>query len=267
MPQSLNVWVEDVMKVIPEHWPPCRLLEIGNGRVYRQNELVICAIGPNEAQDYHNAQLYDYSGLERNNYPWRPPLRMTVRAWASHPASQLKGTAGFGFWNQPVKRGSIRLPRAAWFFFGSPPNNMALAKGVAGHGWKAATFDATHRLFFALLPFAPLGFLLMRIPAIYNRLWPIGQRAIGVSEQLLPVDLDIPHTYELIWRPRNVDFFVDGVLVHHAPTAPKGPLGFALWIDNQYAIVTPRGNFGGGQVAVEQEQWLAVESVEIRPLK
>ena len=54
-----------------------------------------------------NAQIDDYQGLPRRRYRWRPPLTLTVCARFSHPAAgpgvqmPLRGTAGFGFWNDP----------------------------------------------------------------------------------------------------------------------------------------------------------------------
>lgn len=218
---------------------------------------------------YSNAQLDDYAGRPRRAFPWRPPLRLTVRARFSHPAGALKGTAGFGFWNNPLPpgmRGLPRLPRAVWFFYSSPPSNMALAMGVPGPGWKAATFNAMQPTFYALAPFAPLGALLMRVPALYRALWPLGQRAIGLSEALLPVAMDEWHTYTLEWRPARATFFVDGALVHAAPCAPPGPLGFVTWLDNQYAIVTPQGRLGFGFLDAPGAQWLALESVQIERL-
>ena len=66
-----------------------------------------------------------------------------------------------------------------------PPNDMPLAEGVPGCGWKCATLDATRWLFLALTPLALPGFLLKRIPAVYNALWGIGQNAVGVREHAL----------------------------------------------------------------------------------
>ncbi|MBI5930278.1 MAG: hypothetical protein HY862_13290 [Chloroflexi bacterium] len=249
------------------HWQP---LLIGNGQLKLAASQLICTVGPAAQNAYHDAQIYDYAQLRRRDYLWRPPLKMTVRAWTSHPVEELRGTAGFGFWNQPFMptgQGLPRLPRAVWFFFGSPPNNMALAKDVPGYGWKAATFDAQTPSFFALLPLAPLGFLLMRKQAIYDRAWPIAQKAIRVSEKLLHVDIATPHTYELIWRQTDVDFWVDGELVHHTPCAPHGPLGFIAWIDNQYAIVTPQGRLGFGFIPMPHAQSLTLDSIEIQPLR
>jgi hypothetical protein len=54
---------------------------------------------------------------------------MTVRACFSHPAGTLRGTAGFGFWNDPFLMTGARLPalpRAIWFFYASAPSEMKL---------------------------------------------------------------------------------------------------------------------------------------------
>src|SRR6266853_1124791 len=98
---------------------------------------------------YTDAQVDDYDGLARSAFPWKPPLRMEVRARSSLPAASatstvestniLSGTAGFGFWNYPfsVRGDVLMLPEAIWFFYASPPSNMALVQGVRGWGWKA----------------------------------------------------------------------------------------------------------------------------------
>lgn len=246
------------------YWKPWA---IGTGTVDHTPGVVRCELKPDPPQQYSDAQITDYQGLPRRAFPWSPPVRLIVRAWASHPMEAINGTAGFGFWNEPfVPVGTTlpRLPRAVWFFFGSPPNNMALAQGVPGFGWKAATLDSTRPGFLALAPVAPIGFLLMRFPALYRRLWPVGQRALGASEAILPVDLGDPHDYQLDWLPDSVIFQVDGQRVHHAPYSPRGPLGFIAWIDNQYAVVTPQGQFRFGTLAIHHPQALIIEQIEIR---
>ncbi len=249
--------------------PRWRPWTIGVGQLVHVEDTLRCVVGGASADQYSDAQITDYQGLPRREFPWQPPLRMEVRAWASHGVEHLRGTAGFGFWNEPfvpVGHKLPRLPRVVWFFFGSPPNDMALAKGVPGWGWKAATLDAARLPFLLLAPFAPVGFLLMRVPALYRRLWPLSQRAIGASEARLPVDLDVPHTYTLEWLPDAVVFHVDGAPVHTAPASPRGPLGFIAWMDNQYAVVTPQGRFRFGRVETPAQQWLALDRVTIQQL-
>jgi hypothetical protein len=248
------------------YWKPWT---VGTGTLRLGDHVLRCAINPASDKRYSDSQITDYYGLPRKSFPWNPPLRLTVRAWASHSTNDLKGTAGFGLWNEPFVPAGFqipRLPRAVWFFFGSAPHNMALAKGVPGHGWKAATLDLSRRLGLTMMPLAPLGFLLMRIPQLYRTLWPIGQRAIGVSERILPVDLVEPHTYELEWRKASVTFCLDGEQILVTPTAPRGPLGFIAWIDNQYAVVTPQGRFRWGLLPTTDQQWLALDQIEIQPL-
>jgi hypothetical protein len=248
------------------YWKPWT---IGTGVLEQTAGELRCVVHPGPARQYSDAQITDYQGLPRRKFPWKSPLRLTVRAWASHSVHDLQGTAGFGFWNEPfvpVSRDLPRLPRAVWFFFGSPPNNMALAQGVSGHGWKAATLDASRWSFLALAPFAPIGFLLMRVPALYRRLWPLAQRAIGASEALLPVDLVAPHDYECDWLTDRVIFRVEGQTVHESSCSPRGPLGFIAWIDNQYAVVTPQGRFRFGLIPIEQQQTLTLDRIEIKQI-
>ncbi|HLY27594.1 MAG TPA: hypothetical protein VKQ72_14715 [Aggregatilineales bacterium] len=247
---------------------PLSPLEMGQGRVEARDGLNL-VVEPTAPGAYSDGQIFDYHGLRyRRDFLNRPPLRMIVRAKASHDTESLIGTAGFGFWNQPYLPGSrsLRLPRAVWFFFASPHSNMAFARDVPGWGWKAATLDASRPPFFALAPGAPLGFLAMRVPALYRKLWPLAQWAIGAAERFLNVLLTDMHTYRLDWLLDRSDFYVDDQLVFMSPYSPRGPLGFVAWIDNQYAVVTPQGNFRMGFVPLEHQQSLFIDSLDIETL-
>lgn len=222
--------------------------------------------GPTSAQHYTNAQIDDYQGLSRHDFLWRPPLQMTVRARFSHPAGKLLGTAGFGFWNDPFLMTGLRrpaLPRVVWFFYGSPPSWLKLDLNTPGCGWKAATLDAIRWPFFALLPTAPLAVPLMNIGWLYRTFWPIGQRAINVRERLVPVNMAHWHIYRIDWQPQGVLFAVDDFPILACDTSPRGPLGFVLWLDNQYMVVTPWGKFGYGLLAGDSQQWLEISQLEI----
>jgi len=236
-------------------------LHLGEARIERTDAGLRLIRLPSTAAIYSDAELL---GREPNR--WRPPLSLIVRARFSHPVEWLRGTAGFGFWNAgigPTVR-RPRPPRAVWFFFGGPPFDVPLALGVPGYGFKAAVLDAQRLLFFALLPFAPLGFLLMRQPTLYRWFWPIVQTAIGVAEvDLSELDLTATHSYRLDWRDGTATFGVDGQEVMTAP-APAGPLELVIWIDNSYAIATPQGRFSLGLVAASETQWLEIENVEVR---
>lgn len=240
-------------------------LEQGTGQVTLDGQKVHLLRQTATRTQYSNAQIQDYSA----EFLHTAPLRLSLTACFSHPIDQLKGTGGFGFWNAPFAPASYRLrfPKAAWYFFGSPPLNLPLAYGVSGQGFKAATIDATHWPFFALLPTAPFGFLLMRVPFWYRNLWPIGQRAIKVSEASLnQMDITRSHTYQLDWLPKSVVFSIDGQVIHRSPHSPTGKMGFVAWLDNQYALVTPQGRFGWGLVEAATPQWLEIQNLSITPL-
>ncbi len=235
--------------------------EVGQGRIAYADTALRLTVGATAAGCYSNAQItdYDYASMA---FRWRPPLRMTVRAWFE--GGGLVGTAGFGFWNHPFSPDTrrLRLPQAIWFFFGAPPHNLALAAGVPGHGWKAATIDAGQGLLLA--PFAPLAVLAMQSPAVYRRLYPFIQRRLAIGESALdPALMTAPHTYMLEWRRDGAAFAVDGAAVLETPFSPRGACGFIAWIDNQYAIVTPQGRFGWGVMPINGAQTLTIESVEI----
>lgn len=246
--------------------PPWSVAEVGMGTVTRQPGVLRMTVGT--GQQYSNAQLADYSADYQ--FHWRPPLRMTVTAWASAPARDLRGTAGFGFWNHPFSpdvRRFPRLPRAIWFFFAAPPSNMALAYGVPGFGWKAATIDATRPAALALAPLALPAVLLMRRPSLYATLWRRIQRRLGIGEHLLDGTLLAErHTYRIDWHKDGAAFAIDGAVVYETPYAPRGAAGFVTWIDNQFAVVTPQGKLGFGIVPVEREQSLFVERIVAEPL-
>jgi hypothetical protein len=237
----------------------------GVGRLEFNGGLRLVTQGATAAQ-YSDAQVDDYQPLARRDFLWRPPVRLTVRARFSHPAGQLRGTAGFGFWNDPFMMTGARspaLPRVIWFFYSSPPSEMKLDLQTPGWGWKAATLDALRWPFLALLPTAPLAVPLMNVNRLYRACWPIGQRAIKVSEALLPVEMTEWHTYTLDWQKKTAHFSVDGLTALYCHTPPAGPLGFVLWLDNQYMVVTPWGKFGYGLVDAPDEQWLEISELEI----
>ena len=219
---------------------------------------------------YSDAQIDDYQGLPRRRFPWRPPLRLTVRARFSHPAGQLRGTAGFGFWNDPFMMTGARmptLPRAVWFFYGSPPSNMKLDLHAPGHGWKAITIDALRPVAFLLAPIAPLAVLLMNLRPLYRALWPPIQRALNVREATVEAEMTGWHTYTIEWGTERTHFSIDGGRVLEDAPSLRGPLGFVMWLDNQYMVVTPQGRLGWGLLDVTGRQWMEADRLAIEPLR
>lgn len=255
----------------------------GVGRLHATEGSVRLELEGATANRYSNAQLDDYTGRRASQYLWRPPLRLRVRARASHaaqPAGErdaastsqrwLRGTAGFGFWNAPftLAGGGFRLPEAVWFFAASQPSNMALTVGGSGYGWKA---QVTHAQRVGALAAAPP----LAVMALWARVsgddapaaaWM--ERLTGAHETPLDTaqaDLRQWREYALEWRPASARFSVDGREVFTAPDPPRGPLGFVAWIDNQYAVATPRGELRFGALDCEP-QWLELASITIEPL-
>lgn len=243
--------------------PAWQVTEQGSGRVFVMDNALQLVKPAHDTNSYHNAQITDYDHTRQ--FKFRPPIRLTLTAEAS--SANLKGTAGFGFWNHPFSPtdSQLSLPQALWFFFSSSDSNMALAKNVQGYGWKASTFNAKQLAFYSLLPTAPLAIPLMNIPPVYDALWSIGQKAIGVNETLLDSHLlTEKHRYQIDWLPDEAIFRVDDEIVLSTTTSiPNKALGFVAWLDNQYAIVTPQGRFGFGFVKSAEEQRLILHEVRI----
>lgn len=237
--------------------------EINGGRVERGEGWRLSL--PVTTAVYANAQLDDYGGKNgRSAYPWHPGLTLTLQARFSHPAHELVGTAGFGFWNAPFGDSSQRwpaLPQAVWFFFGSPPTDLPLAAQGAGRGWFAATLDAARPRAWGLAPLAPAVVLLNRLPSVRRRLWPWVQQRLGISYAPLTTALTEWHHYSLVWLHEGCTFAVDGKIVAQTSHAPRGPLGFVCWLDNQFLLVTPNGRLRWGVLPTKQPQWLECKDI------
>jgi len=257
------------MRVIEDTFLPrpltrWRHTQVGGGRLALLDDGLRLLLAGAQCTAYSDAQIDDYAGLARRRFPWRPPLRMTVRARAS---GALAGTAGFGFWNNPFSPlgGTPALPAALWFFFGSPPSDLPLALHVPGYGWKAACIDATRPSALAWAPLMLPVLLANRLPALYQRIWPRVQRSLRVAEASI-VALDQQwREYTIEWRVEGARFFVDGALVLETDRPPLGPLGFVAWVDNQWMVATPCGRFGWGLLDAEA-QWLDLALVRIAAL-
>jgi len=245
-----------------------RAVEIGGG-IVRGDPATgdFCLVLPPVGGGYADAQVDDYRGLSRSDYLWRPGTTLTLRARFSHGVGELKGTAGFGFWNAPFGPGTgvlPALPQAAWFFYASEANDLPLASGgQAGRGWFVSTIDAGSRRALLWAPLAPLVVALNQATATRRRVWPAVQRALGISYRPVTVEMADWHSYRLAWERHGCFFWVDGEPVLQTPLRPRGPLGFVCWVDNQYLVARPTGRFCWGTLGTGREQRLEVEDLQM----
>jgi hypothetical protein len=265
---------EDLTAGLGPHW---RRYVVGGGTLEQTASGLRLVTAGADARHYANAQIDDYRGLPRRRFRWRPPLRLSVRARFSHGlgsgspggSAGLQGTAGFGFWNDPFLMTGARvptLPRAIWFFCASQPSDIKLDLHTPGWGWKAATIDALHPRAWLLAPFAPVAVLLMNARPLYRALWPPIQRALKVREARVEAEMTEWHTYVLEWGADQAQFCVDDAVVLAGAPSPPGPLGFVMWVDNQYLVARPWGRFGWGVLEVPGRQWLEVSHFDIESL-
>jgi hypothetical protein len=220
---------------------------------------------------YADAQIDDYGESGGwGGFSWRAGQSLQLRARFSHGAGELRGTAGFGFWNAPFADPSIKwptLPQAVWFFYASPPSDLPLPLEGMGQGWFVGTIDAGTKTAVSTIPFAPIFLLLNRSRYFRVRFWPMVRRRLGISFKPLPVVMTDWRQYRLDWRSDGCLFYVDEELVYQTAFSPRGPLGFVCWLDNQYMVLTRNGRFRWGTLALAEEQWLEVAELKIKRLK
>jgi hypothetical protein len=245
-------------------------LEIGGGVVCTTAESVTRMAIPGALHGYADAQLDTYRDKPRKDFPWRPPVRLALRARSSAPSPV--GTLGFGFWNDPFtlslgQGGAARripaAPQTVWFFYGSPPNHFTFTSGLKGHGFKAMAMRTPPIPPLILAPFAAVGILLAEIPVLRRLVLRTALRAVEAVEAELEVALDEWHQYALVWEFDHVRFEIDERTVLEEQIQVPGPLGFVTWIDNQYATVSPEKGFRFGVIPTDRSQWLEISDFNI----
>ncbi len=252
------------------HSPELKIRQAAGGTVDRRGPGSFrLEIPARAARVYRWAQLDDYMGVPRRDFCWKPPFTLSLRARASE--KEIKGTWGFGMWNDPFSasfglggqnRRIPALPNTAWFFFASPPNYLSLRDRLPAQGLLAATFRSLR------LP-APL--IALGLPLAPFALWPWTARRLRrllrffVRQSSVGLEIDPTewHTYQLTWYEKSVLFWVDGRLVSATSVAPHGPLGLVMWIDNQYAAFTPQGRLSIGMLPTPDPVWIEVDDLVI----
>ncbi len=220
--------------------------------------------------EYRLAQLDDYAGLKRGEFPRQAPFTLSLRARACE--RDLPGTWGFGLWNDPFSLslglgGGLRrfpvLPNAAWFFFASQPNYLSFRDDLPANGQLAGVFRAPH-LPTALLAPAGLGLPLLALRPVARLARRVLRKIIQEDASALTHDPTEWHDYSVIWHTDRVEFSIDDQLMLTTPCSPRAPLGIVIWIDNQYAALPPDGRLAYGALA-NQPAWLEIKDLHIQP--
>jgi len=216
---------------------------------------------------YRLAQLDDYAHIPRSRFPWRPPLTVQLRARVSAP--NLPGTWGFGLWNDPfglsigyggTPRRLPALPETAWFFHGSEPNSLALEDTLPAQGFFAGVFHSSLPGWSVMAGVPALPLLVIR--PLSRAIRRLASRVIREQAVLLQAEETGWQRYTIHWRRDGLVFQYNGRTVLESALTPTPPLGLVLWIDNQYAGWTERGEVRLGTLN-NPEAWLEIADLRI----
>lgn len=221
----------------------------------------ILRIPSGDSSSYRFAQIDDYFGLKRKDYPHHS---LTLKLRARTSAFPLSGTWGFGLWNDPFgmslgfggnKFRLPTLPNTAWFFGASKENYLSFQYDYPANGFIAQSFRSPR-----FHPYSMLAGLAFPIRKIQTRRYL--SEIIGEDSFALSANPTQWHSYQLEWSPKRVAWKVDDVQVFESSVSPNPPLGLVIWIDNQFASFTPDGKLSYGVLASD-EAWLEIADLEL----
>jgi hypothetical protein len=153
------------------------------------------------------------------------------------------------------------LPNAVWFFSASKQNYLSFQDHLPANGFISQTFQSAHLpspLLAVASPLLPVLFL----PWAARKLRIILQRWIKEDSFAWDIDITEWHNYSLTWEMDRVRFTVD----HHTfetKVSPGSPLGLVIWIDNQFAALSPNGKLSFGTLENPQPAWLEIENLSL----
>jgi hypothetical protein len=232
-----------------------------------------------DSSSYRFAQIDDYFGLSRGNFPHHS-LSLSLRAKTS--SSSLPGTWGFGLWNDPFgmslgfggRRWQLpTLPNAAWFFGASQQNYLSFTDDKPAQGFLAQSFRSSR--FHPLLIPAGLALPFSR-KQTRNLLGKIIEedsvelsnaetRVRNSTSKLTDFRVDPTqwNRYRLEWSEKRVAWYVDDAPVFESPVSPNPPLGLVIWIDNQFAAFPADGKIGFGVLETPEPAWLEISDLSL----
>jgi len=217
---------------------------------------------------YRLAQLDDYTASSRTRFLHLSPWALSLRARVS--AKNLPGTWGFGLWNDPFGFSlgfggtAMRLPalpNAAWFFHASPPNWLSLRNEIPAQGFFAGTISSPHLPTLLLSP-ALLGLPFLAIRPFSRWLRKLAGKLIHQVATMVTVDGNEWHEYSMSSQFDSTEFRIDGKAILKTAIFPDCPMGWVIWIDNQFALWNPVGRFAYGTLE-NPAAWLEIESFEM----
>lgn len=235
---------------------------IGHSAIEHEAGIARLVIDGAVANELSDAEIDDHRTAPRWDLHWAPPLTLTVRARFSHPAGELIGTAGFGFWNDPFDwTGNVQAPpNAIWFFYASPHSDMSFVRGLRGHGWRAGFLNGGKRDPVTMA----VGNALFKVPGMDKLVFATAEKMMQAQECLLDeIDMTQWHEYKIEWCTHEAIFSIDAQERFRAPHPPNVPLGFVAWVDNNATTMGPGKEFSFARVAVPFREWMEVSFIKI----
>jgi hypothetical protein len=177
----------------------------------------------------------------------------------------LRGTTGFGFWNDPLdaKGRFVAAPSYVWFLHASPPSSLGDDRKATAGGLVAGTMRGMP----VPRPAIAAGNLALRLSGVERLVTRFVERRAAPAEVALPIDLDLStwHDFGIDWRRDGVDFSVDNVAVASIPSdrTPYRPVGFVAWIDNNWLNIDAEGRYRFGRREAPGRQTLKLARVTI----
>ncbi|MCC7162826.1 MAG: hypothetical protein IT331_10070 [Anaerolineae bacterium] len=252
--------IED--RFIEQFHPHWVRFAVGNSAIELSPGIARLVVDGAVANELSDAEIDDHRTAPRWDLRWTPPLTLTVRARFSHPAGELLGTAGFGFWNDPFDwSGNVQAPpNALWFFYASRQSDMSFVRGMRGHGLRAGFLNGGKRDAVMMA----LGNALFKMPGMDKVIFSAAEKLMGAEEQLLDeIDMTQWHEYKIEWGVKEAVFWVDAQEKFRAKNPPTVPLGFVAWIDNNATTMGPGKEFSFQRVPVPMREWMELSYVKI----
>ena len=171
-------------------------------------------------------------------------------------------------------------PLGAWIMYGSSEAGLYDAEAMEKQMSILTLSDSTYSLNYVepgVLSFVESGKVEYDVRTRYAKFTVVSASGVDWSGDEPRKLVDVPDVvpwqrdpgveYVLEWGVRSARFHVDGEPILACETSPREPLGFVMWIDNQYMVVTPWGKFRYGWLEAPGQQWMEVDTLSIEPCR